>query len=832
LIQKHAARRLHYDLRLESDGVLVSWAIPKGPSLDPKERRLAVHVEDHPLEYGSFEGSIPKGEYGGGTVLLWDRGTWEPEGDPHEGLRRGNLKFRLHGEKLRGSWALVRMGKPAAGEDEKENWLLIKHSDDESAPLSERDILQERPESVSTGRSMEEIAAAYDREWTSQGETPRKELKAKLLAATGNAGKKRKPPASRLSIHPDDLPGVKKSAIPEKVYPQLATLVSQVPTGDEWLHEIKFDGYRALCRIENGHAKFYTREGNDWTDRFGKLPETAATLPVKNALLDGEVVVLLPNGSTSFQALQNALGKRNEQPIYYVFDLLYLNGFDMRKTPLLRRKELLASILQDGNELVRFSDHYQGAGEDLFKSACQYSLEGIISKKADRPYVSGRTTDWLKIKCLNSQEFVIGGFTNPAGSRTGFGALLVGTEENGNLVYCGKVGTGFSDKTLKELRARLERLQQPKSPFSNPPKVAAMRNVHWVKPELVAQVEFTAWTRDGILRHPSFQGLRDDKKPSEVHRENPAGAPARSNRSGSGKQKFEVAGVNISNPDRVLYTEQGITKLELARYYETIADWALPHIERRPLMFLRCPEGAHKQCFFQKHAADSVPESIKRITIEEQGASVTGLAIDSLRGLISLTQMGVLEVHSWGCRIDRIEQPDRMIFDLDPDPSVSWQMVIDAAHEIRSLLQELGLTSFVKTTGGKGLHVEVPLIRRTGWDEVKEFSKEIADALAREYPERYVAVMSKARRKGKIFVDYLRNGRGATAICPYSTRARPGAPVSVPVHWDELTQDLRPDQFNIRNLSQRLASLKKDPWEGIDKTSQSITAAMRKKLRR
>jgi len=459
--------------------------------------------------------------------------------------------------------------------------------------------------------------------------------------------------------------------------------------------------------------------------------------------------------------------------------------------------------------------------------------------------MSGRTTDWLKIKCLKGQEFVIGGFTDPAGGRQGFGALLVGIYENGSLIYCGRVGTGYSDRTLKELRSLLGKMEQSRSPFSNLPKDALprperrrlagslpMHGVHWVKPELVAQVEFAAWTRDGILRHPSFQGLREDKKASEVFRESPIASRESSNGSGSEHDKPEVAGVKISNPGRVLYAEQEIKKLDLARYYEAVADWALPHIKNRPLMFLRCPEGAGKQCFFQKHAADSVPEAVKRIALEEDGKEETGLTIDSLQGLISLAQMGVLEIHSWGCRIDRIEQPDLMVFDLDPDPSLGWQQVVDAAHEIRSFLQELGLKSFIKTTGGKGLHVEVPLIRRAGWDEVKEFSKDIAHTLAREHPDRYVAIMSKARRKGRIFVDYLRNGRGATAICPYSTRARAGAPVSVPVDWNEVTADLRPDQFTIRNLPQRLSRLKRDPWEEIEKVKQSITSAMRRKLRK
>ncbi len=598
LIQKHAARRLHYDLRLELDGVLISWAVPKGPSLDPKERRLAVHVEDHPLEYGSFEGTIPKGEYGGGTVLLWDRGTWEPEGDPHEGLRRGDFKFKLYGEKLRGSWVLVRMGE--AAEDGKENWLLIKHSDEESAPLNKRDILEERPESVVTGRSMEEIADP-------------------------GAG----------AVDPGSLPSVAKASMPEKIEPQLATLAAKVPGGGNWLHEIKFDGYRALCRIERGKAYFYTREGHDWTDRFGKLPETAGSLPVKSAILDGEIVVLRPDGTSSFQALQNTLGGQSKDSLtYYVFDLLHMDGFDLRKVPLIRRKELLATLLKNRSGPIRLSDHYQGSGEELLEGACKHALEGIISKRADCPYISGRTKDWLKVKCLHGQEFVIGGFTDPAGSRKGFGALLVGTFENGSLIFCGRVGTGYTDQTLKELRSHLQKLQQP----------------------------------------------------------------------------------------------------------------------------------------------------------------------------------------------------DLMTFDLDPDSAVRWQQVTDAAHEIRSLLQELGLESFVKTTGGKGLHVVVPLTAAAGWDQVKEFSKEVSETLVSLFPDRYIANMSKTKRKGKIFVDYLRNGRGATAICPYSTRARSGAPVSVPVHWDELRSDLRPDQFTIRNLHQRMAHLKQDPWKGIEKTRQSITATMRKKL--
>jgi bifunctional non-homologous end joining protein LigD len=820
IIQKHAARRLHYDLRLELDGVLVSWAIPKGPSLDPREKRLAVHVEDHPVEYGDFEGSIPKGEYGGGTVLLWDRGTWKPESDPHEGLRRGDLKFRLMGEKLRGSWVLVRMGKPSAPEDRKENWLLIKHSDDEAAPLEKRDILQERPESVSSGRNMEEIASEHDREWTSRGETPKELLRAP--APRHLSKEKMKSPGIE---NVRNLPGARKASLPERIYPQLATLSADVPDGDQWLHEIKFDGYRALCRVGKGKATFYTREGNDWTAQFKKLPQEAANLPVESAIFDGEVVVLRPDGSTSFQALQNALGKGTEQPVYYAFDLLYLNGYDLREAPLIERKNLLSSVLQGTDGLIRFSDHYQGSGEELFNSACKYALEGIISKRIHRPYISGRTSDWLKIKCLNNQEFVIGGFTDPSGSRAGFGALLVGVHEDGKLIYCGRVGTGYSDKLLQDLHSRLKPLQQQETPFSNPPKGAAARSVHWVKPELVAQVSFTDWTKDRILRHPSFQGLRADKNASEVRLEVATNSPAESD-----NKKPEAAGVKITNPDRILYPEQGIKKLELARYYEAIAEWALPHIKNRPLMLLRCPEGSHKDCFHQKHASVSVPKSVNQIPIQEQGNEVIGLAIDSVTGLISLAQMGALEIHSWGCRIDRLEQPDLMVFDLDPDPSVPWEGVIDAAFEVRSFLKNLGLETFVKTTGGKGFHLTVPLKRKADWNQVKEFSKQVAERLARDFPDRYVSKMTKARRKDKIYVDYLRNGRGATFICPYSTRARTGAPVATPIDWDEVNKELRPDQFTIRNLPQRMAKLKRDPWEGIENTNQLITAAMQKKL--
>ena len=520
VIQKHAARRLHYDFRLELNGVLVSWAVPKGPSLDPKEKRLAVHVEDHPVEYGGFEGIIPAGEYGGGTVLLWDRGEWTPDGDPVAGLHKGRLKFTLRGKKLRGGWTLVRMGGRAA-EEQKENWLLIKENDAEAAPLTERDILEERPESIATGRGMDEIKGARDREWTSRGES--KKNKSAPPRTKPQAKSTKTKAKSSAVIKLDEVPGARRGELPQRIQPELATLVSQVPEGDDWLHEIKFDGYRALCRIESGKAVFLTRRGQDWTSRFGHLSETAASLPVRQALLDGEVVVLEPDGTTNFQSLQNALGGRtNDRLVYFVFDLLHLDGYDITQVPLLNRKEALAGLLKssNGNGSLRYSDHVLGNGKMLLRKACQLALEGVISKQANGSYRPGRGRDWLKTKCLQRQEFVIGGFTEPSGSREGLGSLLLGVhDEGGTLVYAGRVGTGFTSESLRQLHAGLSAIEQRSSPFPNVPRGAIPRDVHWVKPSLVAEVEFIGWTNDGRLRHPSFQGLREDKSAREVVRE-------------------------------------------------------------------------------------------------------------------------------------------------------------------------------------------------------------------------------------------------------------------------------------------------------------------------
>ncbi|HUG93798.1 MAG TPA: DNA ligase D [Planctomycetaceae bacterium] len=825
VVQKHAARRLHYDFRLELDGVLKSWAVPKGPSLDPADKALAVHVEDHPLEYGSFEGVIPEGEYGGGTVMLWDRGTWEPAGDPAAGLRRGKLSFVLHGEKLRGLWSLVQMRGESS--DGGRNWLLIKAEDDYARPGAAARALKDDDRSVASGRSMAEIARDADRVWSSRKSQPKPEVQ----------------------LDPAGLPGARPAPLPRTFKPQLPTLVREAPRGDRWLHEIKFDGYRILCRIDHGQATLLTRRGQDWTRRFSIIAEAAARLPVETAILDGEVVVLADDGTTDFQALQNALkGGRRANFIYYVFDLPYLNGCDLTRVPLEARKQQLKLVLDAAGEnldaRLRYSDHIRGHGEDVVHHACRQVLEGIVSKRADSPYEPRRSRTWVKLKCLNRQEFVIGGYTDPSGSRKHFGALLLGYHDTqGRLVYCGRVGTGFTDKSLAQVMKELKRRTTDTPPFHNPPAGREARGVHWLKPELVAEVEFAAWTDDGILRHPSFKGLREDKRARDITLERPveAGSPSRRQRrqrmpnvarkTAAPPNENSVAGVPLSNPGRVLYPEQGLTKLDIGRYYESAAEWILPHVVDRPLTLVRCPRGRSHKCFFQKHLNQGVPEAVRTVPIREKEGKADYLVIDDLPGLIALVQLGVLEIHLWGCRADQIERPDRLVFDLDPGEGVGWEGVVDAALVLRERLENLTLKSFVRTTGGKGLHVVVPISRRTTWDDARQFAQDVAAERVRSEPGKYVATLTKSRRTGKIFVDYLRNGRGATAVASYSTRARAGAPVATPLAWDELSTKTTPDQFTVATVPRRLASLKADPWEGLSAVRQTLTKAMRAAVR-
>jgi len=627
--------------------------------------------------------------------------------------------------------------------------------------------------------------------------------------------------------------------LPDFIRPQLATLVNAIPKGDEWLHEIKFDGYRILCRIDNEQVSFLTREAQDWTNRFKTLANPARKLEVHYAFLDGEVVALDANGVTNFQLLQNSLKQdTSSNLLYYVFDLLHLNGRDLTTTPLIERKALLKGLLPRNRDpksaaSLRYSDHWIGKGEALFDKACAMSLEGIIAKKKNEPYRSGRSKDWLKIKCVKSQEFVIGGFTDPAGSRANLGALLLGVyDDGGDLRYAGRVGTGFNAASLADLRARLDRIERKSTPFSNPPRGADARGVHWVKPDLVGEVVFTGWTSDNLLRHPSFKGLREDKPAEKVKREMAAPVPksaASKSKSSSNTGADQVAGIRLTHPDRVLYPEQGITKRDLALYYQQIADWIMPHVENRPLTLVRCPEGYKKQCFYQRHARESVATAIHSIPVKEGKAAASYLYIDSLPGLVALVQMGVLELHTWGSRTERLEQPDRIIFDLDPDPSVSWKTLCAAAQDMRSRLSELKLETFVKTTGGKGLHLVVPIVPKQDWNFVKDFSSSVAQSMVRAAPERFTATMSKSQRKGKIFIDYLRNARAASAVCAYSPRARSGAPVSMPVRWEELSEDVR-SRFTIRNTYDRLKQLRKDPWQDYEAARTPLTKAMLNKL--
>ena len=828
VIQKHAASRLHYDLRLEDGGVLKSWAIPKGPSLDPKNKRLAVEVEDHPIEYGAFEGVIPKGQYGGGTVLLWDRGTWTPKEDPVSGFRKGVLKFDLNGTKLRGGWTLVRL-KDRTG-DGKPNWLLIKENDQEARSSNGGpDILDQRPESAASRRQMDEIARQADRTWQSDRTSASSSAPPRTFARTA-------------PVSPSDIPGARKAALPPRILPQLATLKESPPQGDAWLHEMKLDGYRILCRISGGagqgtDVKLFSRSGQDWTEQFPGIVGAISRLPLRSAWLDGEVVALEPDGRSSFQRLQRALSEGHEEDlIYYVFDLLHLDGYDLMPAALEARKGALATLLDRRGGALRYTDHVVGEGASFHREACRLHLEGMISKRKDAPYRPGRSSDWLKVKCLQRQEFVIAGYTDPSGSRSGLGALLLGVHENGRLRYVGKVGTGFTEATLKDLTKRLRALEQRDSPFGARIPGLPLRGIHWVRPTLVAEIAFTEWTSDGLLRHPSFQGLREDKSASEVVRERPmsaktpvAGPQGSRGSGGPTGSPVEVAGVRLTNPGRVLYPELGLTKLDLARYYESVAERFLRYAAKRPLMILRCPEGHTKECFHQKHMNKTVPKTVKSVAIpEEDGKTTQHLMVDDSAGLIGLVQMGALEIHAWGARDLDIEHPDLMIFDLDPDTGLSWSRITEAARLVRDRLSDLGLRSWVKTTGGKGLHVCVPLSRRQDWATVKNFSHAVADWLVSEATNRYTSNMSKAGRKGKIFIDYLRNGRGATAVAAYSTRARPGARVSLPIDWDEL-DDVRGDTFTMEMAVERVAGA--DPWEEFWTTRQSLTTRILEKLR-
>jgi bifunctional non-homologous end joining protein LigD len=822
VIQEHQARRLHFDFRLELDGVLKSWAVPKGPSLDPGEKRLAVEVEDHPLDYGGFEGVIPGGQYGGGTVLLWDRGTWVPaDPDPAVALAKGALKFELRGEKLHGNWALVRMGGKAARE-RRRNWLLVKERDDAAVPQSGDAVVMDNPFSVETGRSLEAIAEDRDRVWDS--------------------GKGEATPARR----PDRIPGARRGPMPGNLKPQLATPASAAPAGPDWVHEIKYDGYRLFAHIERGEVRLITRNGLDWSNKFPELGRAFGQLPVDTALIDGELVHLASNGTTNFSGLQDAIASGKTGALnFFAFDLVHRDGWDLTQASLEDRKAALADVIPpDAEGMLRYSDHQEGQGPAVLRQASSLGLEGIVSKRRDAAYRPGRGGAWLKVKCPNREEIVVIGFTDPEGKRQGFGALLAGYyDPSGTLRYAGRVGTGFSVERLADLRKRLDTLVVKNPPVALP-KDAPRKGVHWARPVLVAEVEFAGWTADAILRHASFQGLREDKSPKEVVIDpgNPPAAehattpmsPASADtdvvpRARDGSMLFE--GVRLTHPDRVLYPEEALTKLDLARYYQAVAKWVLPNLVHRPLTLVRCPGGQGKPCFYQKHLGKGAPEAIGHIDITEDDETVAYPVIEDLAGLIGLVQMNVIELHPSGAGVDKLDTPDRITFDLDPDEGLEWPRVTEAAIEIRDALLAIGLQSFAKTTGGKGLHVVVPLQPKLGWDEVKAFTKWVADQFVAQSPERFTANQAKRARHGRIYIDYLRNSRGATAIGAYSSRARRGATVSTPLFWEEVENGVRPEGFTVATVPQRVAALEADPWAEIGKLRQSISAAVRRQVR-
>ncbi|WP_122281076.1 DNA ligase D [Pseudomonas syringae] len=823
VIQKHDARNLHYDFRLELDGTLKSWAVPKGPSLDPRQKRLAVHVEDHPLDYADFEGSIPKGQYGGGDVIVWDRGVWQPHGDPQKTYEEGKLKFTLVGEKLSGDWALVRTRLTGSGS--KEQWLLIKEKDSIARPAAEYDITREQPQSVISGAHVGAGRAA----------PAKPKASAANEKAKAGAAKPARKPAQKKS----------KTVFPETLSPQLATLVDAPPAGD-WLYEIKFDGYRILTRIQGDEVRLFTRNGHDWTERLPELVEALKGLKLQNSWFDGEVVLLDEQGLPDFQGLQNAFDAGNSKNIlYYLFDMPFLSAEDLREVPLEQRRDALKQVLgAQRSRLLRYSDAFQAGHQDIVESAAAMGLEGVIGKRAGSVYIGKRNADWIKLKCRLRQELVIVGYTAPQGSRSAFGALLLAVNEGDKgLVYAGRVGTGFSEVTLEQLYQQLKPLQRKDSPLAKKLTSAQARGVQWVEPQLVCEAEFAQWTREGIVRQAAFVGLRSDKPPSEVVREDAQPAKAVSQRRTraqatstaprTGKKtavgKVDVAGTGISHPDRVIDSKTGTSKVELAQFYASIAEWILPYLNKRPVALLRCPEGIDGEQFFQKHAEHLAIPHIKQLDRALDPGHAALMEIDSLQALVGAAQMGAIELHTWGATRDRIETPDHFVLDLDPDPALPWRSMIEATQMVLAVLEELGLEAFLKTSGGKGMHIIGPLARQADWDTVKAFTKAIAEFVSRQLPERFTATMGPKNRVGKIFIDYLRNSRGGSTVTAYSVRARPGLPVSVPIALDELTGLKSSAQWDITNLAQRLKQLKDDPWVGYS-NRRRITQKMWKQL--
>ena len=814
VVQKHAATALHYDFRLELDGVLLSWAVPKGPSLSPKDRRLAVQVEDHPVDYRDFEGTIPKGEYGGGAVIVWDRGTWEPVGDPRESLEKGHLEVMLRGEKLQGKFMLVRLAdkEGAPGRKAKKNWLLIKRGDEHVREGKDAQITTRMPRSVLTGRTVEEVAKGVP---AAASLASTKKIKTKAKARSKSA-KKAAP-----------LPPFGKTQV------QLATLVDEVPTRGDWVYELKYDGYRALATLDDGKVRIASRNGKDWTAKFQLVADALSHVRARTAVFDGEIAYVMDDGRTDFQKLQNALSGQAEanRLVYFVFDLLHYDGVDLTGEPLEVRKDKLRTILAGEGPPLKMGEHVRDDGKAFFAEVCKLGLEGIIAKRVDKPYRAGRSPEWVKVKCQKRQELVVVGFTKPKGQRNGLGALLLGVREGTKLRYAGKVGTGFTQASLADLTERLRRIVVDLPVVEGAPRI---REAQWVKPELVVQVRFTDWTRDGALRHPSFEGLREDKKAGDVRREESAAHA-------TGKAgEVRVGKIAISHPERIVDKEAGITKGVMAEYAGVMAEHLLPFARKRPLMLLRCTDawdgsgtlqGAKKPkraaCFVQKHMGRGLVAGIEKGEVD--GEEV--IYVTRAEEIVGLAQLNVIELHGWGSRMPAFEKPDWIVLDLDPDVGLPFERVVEAAIDLRDELAKMGLISFVKTTGGKGLHLVIPLTPKDDWEIVSAFAAAVAQGMVTREPKKYVATMTKAARKGKIFVDHFRNGRGATAVLPYSARARTGAPVAMPVSWKELPS-VDPSDFTVLTVPEILGKRRIDPWAELLTTKQTLprdlVAALRK----
>ena len=836
VIQKHAATRLHYDLRLEVGGVFKSWAVTKGPSLDPKDKRLAVETEDHPFDYGDFEGTIPKGEYGGGTVMLWDRGFWAPADgtDPEKALRKGELKFNLAGEKLQGGWVIVRMRKDRDG-GKRNNWLLIKHRDGYEKEAG-GSVLEE-DQSVASGRSMEAIAGGEGR-----GPSPfmLSARKAAVPGAVWHSNRDHKAmPLNASSASRKSPKAAASGDLPSFVPPQLCKTASRPPLGENWVHEIKLDGYRMQLRIEDGEARLRTRKGLDWTDKFQAIADNTATLPP--CIIDGEVVALDENGASDFASLQAAISEgRSQDLIYFAFDLLNEGGKDLTQLSLVDRKERLKALLdrRRGKSLLRFVDHLAEPGDAVLKSACRLQLEGIISKRTDAAYRSGRTETWVKSKCRAGHEVVIGGWS---GSASNLRSLLVGVYMNNHLVHTGRVGTGFNQRNAGSLLKKLSALATSKSPFEgkDAPKRAA--DVTWVKPELVAEIEFAGWTGGGMVRQAAFKGLREDKPAAEVSTERPVSADEMDPKTAqkklargataSAKGHAVVMGVVISKPDKVLWPAEGkneaFGKLDFAQYLEKVGPWMIEHLRGRPCSIIRSPDGITGERFFQRHAMQGMSNLLSLVSVE--GDRKPYLQIDRIEGLIAAAQIAAVEYHPWNNEPGTPKLPGRLVFDLDPAPDVAFNTVIEAAKELKQRLEALGLATFCKTTGGKGLHVVTPLAgkgSKLGWDEAKAFAQAVCASMADDSPDRYLIKMAKKLRTGRIFLDYLRNDRMSTAVAPLSPRARPGAPVSMPLNWSQVKADLDPQRYTMKTVPALLARTK--PWEGYCDAEAPLEKAIRK----